>query len=372
MQTLDDQADDNEVRSKLQTNTRASRLGGKVHLEVLPAVVLVLLLVGVAPYGSAGLSTSVNAALVDVVLVVGLYIFIGTTGILSFGHLMFMATGSYVASILMLNAATKRLLYPDMYGFLVKTHLAVFGSLLAGALAGAVVALAVGAVLMRLSELNAAMGSFVLLLVLNVVSSGWSSATNGTAGVTGIPPVTIGPLVAWALVSICAAGLFARSRLGLAARATREDQTSAAAVGIDVFRVRLIAFVLSGAVMGLSGGLFAQVQQAIQPDAFYLDLTFLALAMLIVGGMTSLFGAVLGVVVLWGLQQFLGDVENGLQLGPLYLHGPLGLREVGTAIVMLLILVFRPRGLAGRGLTVAGGRWAGRLLRRQESSASPE
>jgi branched-chain amino acid transport system permease protein len=114
-----------------------------------------------------------------------------------------------------------------------------------------------------------------------------------------------------------------------------------------VGRERAIAFTLSGFFMGIGGGLFAQFQGTITPQALYLLITFWTIAMLVVGGMTSLSGAVIGVVVLSTLAEFLRRVEQGVHLGFVDIPARSGVREVGLGIVMLGILLARPTGITG-------------------------
>ena len=113
------------------------------------------------------------------------------------------------------------------------------------------------------------------------------------------------------------------SRSGLALRAARDEATAAAASGVDIPRERLIAFVISGAIMGLGGALFAHSVGVVTPDTFYLGLTFITLSMLVVGGMNSLSGAVLGVVVLSIMIQLLRWMEKGVDMGGTTLSLPL-------------------------------------------------
>src|SRR5204862_324251 len=117
------------------------------------------------------------------------------------------------------------------------------------------------------------------------------------------------------IIAVAAAFAYQRSRFGRQLRATREDPPAARASGIDVYRQRLFAFTLSGALAGLAGGLYVHQLGLISPDLFYLDLTFVTLAMLVFGGVGSLWGAVLGALVISALNSFLGDAENTVHVG---------------------------------------------------------
>jgi branched-chain amino acid transport system permease protein len=128
-------------------------------------------------------------------------------------------------------------------------------------------------------------------------------------------------------------------------RATREDEVAAKASAIGIFRVRLGAFVLSAAIVGVGGALWAHFLGVLTADSFYLSLSFITLSMLVVGGLGSLSGAVLGVIVVTGVVEGLRTLEGGLSLGKMTLSLPPGSQEIGLGLVLALIMIFRPTGL---------------------------
>ena len=98
-------------------------------------------------------------------------------------------------------------------------------------------------------------------------------------------------------------------------------------------------------MIGLCGSLYAHFLGVVNPDAFYLGLTFVALSMLVVGGMNSLSGAVIGVVVISSIIQILRWFEKGVDLGGVTLALPNGTQEIAIGVVTVTILIFRPSGL---------------------------
>ena len=139
---------------------------------------------------------------------------------------------------------------------------------------------------------------------------------------------------------------YQRSRLGRLLRASREDPAAAQAVGVGVHAQRLWAFTLSGALCGLAGGLLVHMLGSITTEQVYLELTFLTLAMLVVGGITSLWGAVVGALAVSGLDSLLGNAEDGIGVG-FTLDLPEGSRLVILGGLMALMLILRPSGLTG-------------------------
>ncbi len=325
---------------------------------VLGAIVVLVALIF---FGISGqLDYVVVSGLVNLVVVVGLYVFVGNSGVFSFGHISFMAVGGYAAGLLSIPETTKKVLLPDLPGFLATTTLAPAPAILAGGVAAAIFALVWAVPLMRLSGLTAALGTFAMLLITNVVAINWQAVTHGTAGVTAIPTATTrDTALIWALVAIACAWIFQQSRTGLRLRAAREDDVAASATGVRVARERGVAFVVSAFLVGIGGGLFAMQLGTITPDAFFLPITFLTIAMLVVGGITSLSGAVVGTLVLTAVAEVLRRVETTVDRP--------GLREVGLAVAMLAILVLRPQGLMG-------GRelgWPSRLRWRRAPEGDP-
>jgi branched-chain amino acid transport system permease protein len=156
---------------------------------------------------------------------------------------------------------------------------------------------------------------------------------------------------------------YQRSRFGRQLRATREDPAAAQAVGISVHRQRLWAFAVSGALSGFAGALYVHQIGSLTADQLYLELTFLTLAMLVVGGITSLWGAVLGALAISGLDSFLGQAESGVNLG-FTLDLPTGTRLIVVSGAMAVVLILRPSGITGG--HEFSLRWVARLRREKE------
>jgi branched-chain amino acid transport system permease protein len=318
----------------------------------LPELVLPALLVAaVALLGSfTSRSNEIHfrTALVDVAIVVGLYVFIGNSGVISFGQISFVAVGAFAAGLLSLSPQIKRSIMPALFPVLKNHSLGNVESLLLAAGLGAVFALVVGLPLMRLSGLAAGIATFAVLGITHNVLFNYTKIGPGATALTNIPETT-GLLqgMIGALIAITAAWLYQLSRFGRMLRATREDPAAAQAVGVSIHRQRLIAFVLSGALCGFAGGLFVHEAGTITTEDVYLDLTFLTLAMLVVGGVGSLLGAVVGALLVSGLDSFLLTAESGVHVLGVKIDLHDGTHLVVLGAVMALVLVLRPDGITG-------------------------
>jgi branched-chain amino acid transport system permease protein len=313
-------------------------------------LVVPLALVGVAGWLGSGLSAArqleFGGALVNTAIVVALYVFIGNSGVISFGHISFVAVGAYLSGILTLGATEKDFVLPSLYPVLRHTHVGTVPSLALAAAVGGVYALLVGLPLMRLSGLPAGIATFAVLGITYNVLRYWEKIGPTAQALTSVPEVGVWTLTAGAAIAIAVAYVYQRSRGGRMLRATREDPAAAQAAGINVYRQRLVAFTISGALAGFAGGLLMHQLGTITTDEVYLELTFLTLAMLVVGGANSLLGAVVGALVISALDSFLGDAENGIHIG-VHVNLPDGTRLVTLGAVMAIVLLLRPSGITG-------------------------
>jgi branched-chain amino acid transport system permease protein len=316
-------------------------------LELVAPVVLV---VGAALLGTA-VSTATETyfvnALVNVTIVVALYVFIGNSGVLSFGHVSFVAVGAWAAGVLTVPIGEKPAIMPSLAGFLRHHTVGNVPSLLIAAGVGALYALVIGLPLMRLSGLAAGIATFGVLEITHNVLRYWEAIGPGLNTFSAVPETT-GLLQAGigAVVAVVAAFVYQRSRFGRMLRATREDAAAARAVGVSIYRQRLVAFVLSGALAGFAGGLYVHLLP-VNTESLYLDLTFVTLAMLVIGGATSLWGAVVGALAVSGVDSFLAEAENGVHVAGHLIDLPGGTRIVVVGALMALVLILRPSGLTG-------------------------
>ena len=286
-------------------------------------------------------------ALVKVAIVVALYVFIGNSGVLSFGHVSFVAVGAWTAGVLSVPAAEKPAIMPSLLHVLRDRTVGNLSSLALAALVGGICALVVALPLMRLSGLAAGIATFGVLEITHNLLRYEERIGPGLNTFSSVPETTgLRQAALGALVVIVAAFAYGRSRFGRMLRATREDPAAARAVGVSVYRQRLTAFVLSGLLAGLAGGLYVHLLP-IGTESVYLDLTFITLAMLVIGGSTSLWGAVVGALAVSALDSYLAIAENGTSLFGWQIDLPAGTRVIVVGALMAFVLIVRPSGLTG-------------------------
>ncbi len=318
-----------------------------VPLAALATIILAVVLLG--GLADAVIQRRVTFALVNLSAVVALYVFMGNSGILNFSTAGFMAIGAYTSALLTMLPGMKQTFLPDLPAFLATAQVSpIAGALAAGALA-ALVGLAVGWPLMRLSGIAAGIATLSLLIICYIVLGNWTSVTGGQQSLMGLTPY-VGRWTAGlaAIATVAIAFAYQETRWAIALRALREDEVAAKASGIHVVRSRLIAFVLSAFMAGVAGALYGHFLGTLRVENFYFDLTFLLISMLVVGGMRSLTGAVIGALTLSLIAEILRLAEIGIPLASgASLVAPAGLGDVILAGLMLLIILFRPRGITG-------------------------
>jgi branched-chain amino acid transport system permease protein len=314
-----------------------------------PVMLMVALLAIAAlsyQFGSRAFNRTVVEMFINIMVVVGLYVFVGNSGLLSFGHISFMCLGAYMTAWLTIPPVMKSITLKGLPMWLLHTKLPMWAATPISGVFAALFALIVGRVIMRLSGIAASIATFGLLGVVNNVYSNWDSVTGGQGSIVGTP-ATMNVWNGWlgAAVAIVIAYLYSISRSGLALRAARDEAVAASASGIDIVRERLVAFVVSAFIIGLAGALYAHFLSIVNPGSFYLRTTFITLSMLVVGGMYSLSGAVAGVVVISALIEMFRDLEKGVSLGGLTIALPNGVQEIAIGIITIVILMYLPTGL---------------------------
>jgi branched-chain amino acid transport system permease protein len=310
----------------------------------------------------------VTALFVSIIVVLGMQVFMGNSGILAWAHVGFMGIGAYVSALCSMTPAMKKIAIPQVYPFLQQLHMPFWPSILVGAAIAAAIAAVVSYPLMRLSDAAGAISSFALLVIINSVLVHWDRVTNGPRTLFGIEELTnIWTAVGCAILVLILAYLFKESSLGLRLRASRADAHAASAVGINIPLVRYFSFIVSAGIAGFGGGLYAHYITSFTPNAFYFTETFNILAMLVVGGTMGVSGAVVGSLVVTIAREGMRAIENSINLYHWLPFDVIGLTEVFLATVLIISLILKPEGImGGREL-----RWSPKARTRQATLEQP-
>jgi branched-chain amino acid transport system permease protein len=284
------------------------------------------------------------------ILVLSLNLSNGFTGVFSLGHVGFMALGAYASAILTLPLREKQEYLPNLPNWLAGMHfdfrLGLFplGFLIATVIAAflvSLVALLVGLVLMRLSGHFVAVATLGFLVIVRVLLFNADNLTRGSRTFSNVTPYTnLWWVWGWVLLTVYLVWRIKRSPYGRAMFAQREDRWAAQSIGIDVMSPRLLAFVVSAFFTAVAGSLYAHFITSFSPTVFYFDLTFKVITMLVVGGMGSVSGSIVGTALVVGLTEVLRRLEDPSQL--------YGMSGIILAALFILIIIFRREGLLGQ------------------------
>lgn len=318
-------------------------------------------------FGSTGTNIA-TLALLQVAAVLALATFSGNSGIVSFGHSAFMGIGAYVFGVLAMPKAIQASALPNLPQWLQGHQMTLIAALLVVVAVGLAVGILSGFPLARLSTGSAAIGTLAFLIIIHVTLIGARDFTRGSQTFYGVPRLTT-VYVAFiaAALFILIARIMKETPLGLRLRAARENEVAAAASGVNVRRSRHMGWALSITLSVTVGALYGSFLGAFSPKDFYFDLIFTLIAMLIVGGMLTVSGAVAGTVLLAGVVQILRQAETGIDLGAFHVPGIFGLPQLGMGLALLLTIWRRPLGLMG--LREVGPDWPQRKIEPMPAAA---
>jgi branched-chain amino acid transport system permease protein len=312
--------------------------------------------------GTPSFQDTVTAILCNLIIVVGLQVFVGNSGVYSFGQLGFATAGAYLAAFLTLPAAFILLQTPGLPNLIADAHAGALVSTLIAAAFSGLLAIVVGLPLMRTSTLAIPISTFAFLIVVYNVVASWDRVTGGSSGLASIPSTTsVESAALWAGAAVIMALAFKWSASGYRLQATREDEVAARSIGVGLMRERLIAFGLSGVLCGIGGALAVHQFGVLSPATFYFGATVTTMTMLVVGGARSVFGAVIGAIAIATINELLRGVENGASLfGAISIGEAPGLAAIGLGLILLATMIAMPNGLS-RGREAGELPWLQRL-----------
>ncbi len=319
-------------------------LRGAAFVALLPVLIAVL----VIAFGTGAHERIFNLFLINMILVIGLQMFMGNSSIVNLGHIGFMGIAGYTAAILTIPVQIKAKIIPNAPFGLATFQLGPVEAGIVAILVTMVFALLVGVLIVRESGISATILTLAFLVIVHTVVANWVELTRGMRALYGVP-MTVNKWIL--LAAVIAAIFFARwfrdSPIGLQLRASGESAIAAESSGVNVRLLRLVAWVLSAAVVGLGGVFYVYLIGSVSPKSFYFDTTLLTLAMLILGGMSSISGAVAGTVVVTAGFELTRYFESGPVMFGVKLPEFLGLTGFFLGLIIVLSMILRPKGITG-------------------------
>ena len=274
----------------------------------------------------------------------------GYTGQLSLGHAGLIAVGAYTIAVLTLSReikATSYLLKPPMWPINLIEWPFLPSLILAGLLT-ALVGFLVASPALRLRGDYLAMVTLGFAEVIRLLIVNSPSFANGSMGLIGIPMVAT-PLLTWtiAIMTVFVLRRLASSSFGRAFKSIKEDEIASEALGIDIFRHKLIAFLVSSFFAGIGGGLLASVLGTIDPNTLRMQLTYAAITIVVLGGMQSITGCVIASGIYTIASELLREAEAPKTIWGINFPGIPGMRVEVFGLMLLLLILYMRKGLLG-------------------------
>ncbi|WP_242360019.1 MULTISPECIES: branched-chain amino acid ABC transporter permease [Anaeromyxobacter] len=323
----------------------------RTHLYTLAAVAAFAVFLGVADATFDAFALRVlDLCGIYVVLALSLNLVNGFTGLFSLGHAGFMAVGAYTSALLTMTAEQKEMNFflEPIAPWLAHLSIPFIPALVVAGLVAAGLGFVIAAPALRLRDDYLAIATLGFAEIIRVVLTNAQPITNGALGLKGLPKFA-GTWEVWgcAALSVLFMILLTRSAYGRALKAVRDDEIAAGAMGVNVFRTKVVSFTVSSFMAGVGGALLGHLLTTIDPKMFTFMLTFNILLVVVLGGMASITGSVIASIAVTILMEALRFLDGPLDLGVFQLDARPGLRMVVFSALLMAVVIFRQRGLMG-------------------------
>ncbi|OPL09370.1 MAG: ABC transporter permease [delta proteobacterium ML8_F1] len=292
-----------------------------------------------------------NLAGIYIILGLSLNVINGFTGLFSLGHAGFMAIGAYTSSLLTMSVIQKEsnFFVEPIVPWLANVQIGFLPALLFGGILAAVLGAMIAAPILKLTDDYLAIATLGFSEIIRVIFTNTQSLTNGALGIKGLTRYTTVHYT-WGIAILTILFMFSlrKSSYGKALMAIREDQTAAEAMGINLFKHKLLAFTIGSFFAGIGGGLLAHLMGTIDPLMFRFLLTFNVLLIVVLGGIGSISGTVISAIVVTIMLEWLRFLDGVIDLGFMTIQGIPGLRMVLFSLLLMVVIIFKQNGLMGR------------------------
>lgn len=322
-------------------------LRGLIGAALLSAVILAI----VGAYAAWGVSWQARvlySTFVNLIVVIGLQVFMGNSNFATFSHAAFMGIAAYAAAICVTPVSMKLISLPDAPWGLNAFELSPLTSALIALAITGILGLLTGLFMSRLTGVGVTIVSIAILVIVHSIFLHRTDIFKGNQAFFGIPRIfELWHITVLSIVAIFAARIFRESSVGLRLRAVADDELGAQAMGVDAHRMRLIGWVVSTLFFAAAGIAYAFFLGTISARPFYFNYVFLTVAMLILGGLRSVTGAVFGTLMISIGLEVVRWLETGPTLIGVKLPQMLGLSGLLLGVVIVAVMAFRPHGLMG-------------------------
>ena len=323
--------------------------------NLLLSIIAVIVLFGVANFVQlemdAYIRRIVNLCMIYAIIGLSMNITNGFVGQFALGQAGFMAVGAYVVGIFTVPVAMRPGVFyaTPMNPAIINIYMPLGVALIVGGLLAALIAFVIGTPVLRLRGDYLAIATLGFSEIIRIVITNASSITNGALGIKNIPPLNDVRIIFLAtLITFILITLLINSTYGRAFKAIREDEIAAEAMGIDLFYHKNLAFMISAFFAGIGGGLYGALLGTVDPKNFLFTLTYNFLLIIVLGGMGSITGSMLGAVIVTAGLEYLRVFDEPLELFGMAI--PLfrpGFRMVMFSVLLMFCVLFWRKGIMG-------------------------
>ena len=323
--------------------------------NLLLSIIAVIVLFGVANFVQlemdAYIRRIVNLCMIYAIIGLSMNITNGFVGQFALGQAGFMAVGAYVVGIFTVPVAMRPGVFyaTPMNPAIINIYMPLGVALIVGGLLAALIAFVIGTPVLRLRGDYLAVATLGFSEIIRIVITNASSITNGALGIKNIPPLNDVRIIFLAtLITFILITLLINSSYGRAFKAIREDEIAAEAMGIDLFYHKNLAFMISAFFAGIGGGLYGALLGTVDPKNFLFTLTYNFLLIIVLGGMGSITGSMLGAVIVTAGLEYLRVFDEPLELFGMAI--PLfrpGFRMVMFSVLLMFCVLFWRKGIMG-------------------------
>ena len=329
-------------------------MNNREGLKTILTIGLILLSIGVLFLAEGTLDNFqarvLNLAAIFVILGASMNLVLGFTGMFSLGHAGFMCVGAYVSAILTMSPESKELIYfmEPIIPALANIHWPVLPAIFMAGLVAAFFGFLIGFPALRLRDDYLAIATLGFGEIIRIIVTNTITITNGSLGLKNIPSIKSMYLY-WgiAIVTILVLKQLINSSWGYAFKAIRDNEIAAEAMGIDIFKHKLLSFTIGAFFAGVAGALMGHLITSIDPTMFRFLFTFQILLIIVLGGLGSLTGSVIAGVVVTVMMEVLRFVEQPMNLLGMTIPGIPGMRMVIFSLLLLGVILFYRQGLMG-------------------------
>lgn len=291
-----------------------------------------------------------NLSAIYIILALGMNLINGFIGLFSLGHAGFMAVGAYTCALLTMEPAVKQMNFflMPIVPWLAEVQVPFFVGIIAGGILAAIVGALIGAPVLRLKDDYLAIATLGFAEIIRIIFTNTQSLTNGSLGLKGLPN-TVNIWWTWgvAIATIIFMILLIKGSYGKAFKAIREDEIAAEAMGINLFKHKMLAFIIGSFFAGVGGALLGHLMGTIDPLMFRFLLTYNIVLIVVLGGIGSITGSVISAIIVTIMMEQLRVLDGKIDLGFIEIQGIPGMRMVVFSIILMGVILYWQRGIMG-------------------------